>query len=367
MHADSLVRTEALEPGTLFAAVHERLSRLIPRFGVEDERHRVLGSYELICRESLALGVRSRPPEFSRLNADGTPIQLSLHLSAARDAPLQFIAEAGTPASTYGERVVISRERMSSIAELFGAAPELAALAELLEQMAPEREPALEVNRSGVYWLGVSFLPAGDPALTIYINSKWGSPEAQWERMRAFASWFGAHPGWRSIEEQLRPRMAPLGTAITIARGRRPSGRLYASAYGLSLGYYRSLFSGFCADGVVRFVEAAMEEDYAYPLRSAACSFELSEAGGITGAKFELCAHCAFADDAQAAARCSAWVRCEGYNATLYEDTVRVLTGGQPPSGGGAPGLHAYVGTGVRGGHAYATLYLNPGPPLRGQ
>lgn len=358
----------AAESGTLFDAVGERLSRLICRFGVEHERCRILEAYGLICRESLALEAHRRPPEFSRINADGTPIQFSLPLSASRASPLQFLGEAGAAGSTIRERIALSRERIHATAELFGASRELESLADLLERMAPQRDLALDTNRSGVYWIGVSFPTAGPPALTVYVNSKWGSDRAQWERIRIFSDWFGVSEPWRTIERQLQPRMAPLGVAITIASGRPATGRVYASAYGLPLDYYGSLFSGFGADTIEQFAEALLGEERRYPLRSAVCSFELDATSGISGAKFELCAHCAFANDAEAAEKISAWLRTQGFDAVLYSDSIGILTHGEPLASTKVPELHlhSYVGIGVRAKEIYASVYFNPGPPLRG-
>jgi hypothetical protein len=354
------------EPKTLFYAVGERLSRLIPRFGLEDERCRIFQTYRLICREALDFGVGRRPPEFSGINTDGTPIQLSLSFAARRPTSLQFVAEVGVPGSTNSDRIIVSRERMRAVAELCGATRELAAVQVLLEQMAPKHDPALDANRSGVFWIGVSFPPGDTPALTVYINSRWGSDRAQWERMDAFAAWYGMEEALHSIAPQLRPRMTPLGCAVTIARGRPATGRVYATAYGLPLEYYRSLFSDFCADAACQFAEELLGEDCRYPIRSTVCSFELSAATGVIGAKFELCAHCAFSSDSEAAQKCLAWLRNQRFDAELYWDTINILTPGHRLAVATPPVLHSYVGIGARSGQIYSSVYLNPGPPLRG-
>lgn len=355
----------ALASDTLFDAIGERLDRLIPRFGLEAERGRVRDAYGLICRESLALGLRERPPEFSRINVDGTPFQLSLALSPSRRSPLQFLGEVGTVAWSMGERMAASRERISALAELFGAAPELDLVTGLLERLAPAGHWALSQNCSGVYWLGVSFPPAGAPALTIYVNARWGSDSAQWERMRAFAAWFDGIEAWDSLEQRLRPHTAPLGTAITVAAGRPPTGRVYASAHRLPVGYYRSLLAGPCAEAAAQLVEAFKDKAGEHAIRPAVCSFEFRHEAGLIGAKFEICVHCALTSDAEAAARCLAWLLGEGADAGLYTSTVGILTGGRPLSSAGPLELHSYVGAGVHDGARYSSIYLNPGPPAR--
>jgi hypothetical protein len=142
---------------------------------------------------------------------------------------------------------------------------------------------------------------------------------------------------------------------------------VYASAYGLPLEYYRSLFSDLSADAVSQFAQALLGEECRYPLRSAVCSFELSAAGGVVGAKFELCAHCAFANDAEAFEKCLAWLRNRRFDVGLYSDTINFLTPGDRLEAVTPPGLHSYVGVGSRKGQLYSSIYLNPGPLLRGQ
>jgi hypothetical protein len=356
------VRSAVQQSGSLFDAIGERLSSLIHRFDVEKDRGLIQDAYSLLCRESLNQDTRSLPLEFSRINTDGTPIQFSLSLADTRPTPLQFLAEPGAPGSTIGQRISIGVDTMRALASLFGAADELAATDELRERMAPELNPKLNQDRSGVYWLGLSFPPGGAPALTTYINSKWGDDEERWDRTRAFAAWFGVEESWQRIEQRLRPSMAPLGTAITISRGRPPSGRMYTSAYGLPLEYFSSLLGGFCA----KFTEELLGEECAYPLRSAVCSYEVRKATGIVGSKFELCGHCAFSSDAEASAKVSDWLRKGNRYEALYSDTLQILQAGGALSAK-LPEVHAYVGVGVRGGEIYSSVYLNPGPPVRAE
>lgn len=250
---------------------------------------------------------------------------------------------------------------MCAVADLFGAGSALGKFGDLLERMAPGEDCDLDANRAGVYWIGVSFPPGQAPALTIYINARWGGREAQWERIFAFAQWFGLAGQWRALEQQLRSRMDPLGTAIMVSAGKPPAGRVYASAWGLPLDYYRSLLAAFREDEISHFAREVLGEKGAYPIPSAACSFELSAA-----AKFELCGHCVFASDAEAVERCSSWLQSRRCNATLYLDTINILTRGWTRIRAKPPEVHSCLGIGTRGWHPYSTLYLNPGPPLRG-
>ena len=100
-----------------------------------------------------------------------------------------------------------------------------------------------------------------------------------------------------------------------------------------------------------------------YPTRSAVFSVELP-AAQLAGAKFELCAHYAFAHNAEATSRisragCSVWVSMPALPSTLASHGA-----GCPLSASALPSLYAFVGVGVRKSETYASVYLNPGPAL---
>ncbi|MGH9614954.1 MAG: hypothetical protein ACRD4P_17965 [Bryobacteraceae bacterium] len=355
---------------TLFDAVHGRLLSLIPRFGLEKSAPVILDAYNLICGESLSLPVGKQRPEMCRINRDGTAIQFSLALSHSRPAPLQFLGEAGAPGLSYTERISRSLEAIHEVAGLLGARDELEAISDLLHRMTPRDESALPEHGPGAYWIGVSFQVAGAPALTIYVNSRLSSELGQWERMNAFTHYFGGLDTWRLIEPELRGRMSPLGMAVTVSPGRPASGRVYFSAYGLGFDYYRGLLlkandSEDRATLYDRYIDAMVGEDRRYPARSAVWSVEF-ETGRDSNIKFELCAHCAFSSDAEAATRCESWLVSQGFDAELYRDTAKLLTASRRLSNTTPPELHAYTGVGQRRGESYSTVYLNPGPFLAG-
>jgi hypothetical protein len=347
---------------TLYGALKDRLLALIPRFGVEQEQRRILACYDLIGRESLALEIRRRAPELSRINSDGTPFQFSLSLAPGRKAALQFLSEAGVPGSSMAERIAISVERIQALGEELDLIPELRSVCALLARVAPAGDRALLANPSGVYWIGLSFPPDHPPALTIYVNAKWGSELDQWKRMGAFAAQFGG-----TLPDEVRPHMTPLGMSLTLEHGIKASGRVYAAAYGLPVEYYRGLFLANCGPALAphfdAYVDATLGPDRQYPTRSSVCSLEFN-GGGQIGTKFELCAHCAFSSDAMAVARCDAWLRDQGMDSGLYRDTATLLAGARELPEDRRPELHSYSGVGVRRGRPYASIYLNPGPFL---
>jgi hypothetical protein len=355
-------------PQTLFHSVRERLLPLISRFGLDGSAPLILEAYGLICGESLSLPVGRQRPELCRINRDGTAIQFSLALSRSRAAALQFLGEAGAPGLAVAQRLARGREAIRSVANLVGAEGELEAISGFLDRVLPEDDAALEQNSAGACWIGVSFPPAGSVALTIYINARLDDERDARERVRTFVSFFGERDVWRRIEPQLCGRMKPLGAAVTLAADRPASGRVYFSAYGLPFDYYRGLLMHACSDQSCgelydRFTAAMLGDERHYPARSAVCSFEF-ELRRPPNVKFELCAHCAFSNDAEVATRCQGWLESEGLDAGVYTDAVHLMAAGRELDSTQLPELHAYVGIGLRRGEPYSTFYLNPGPVL---
>src|SRR2546430_2756349 len=65
-----------------------QLVAIIPRFGLDDQRDLIVAAFEMICSESLATATSGPPPDFSRINADGIPLQYSF-AAGAFETPLQ--------------------------------------------------------------------------------------------------------------------------------------------------------------------------------------------------------------------------------------------------------------------------------------
>lgn len=350
---------------TLFDVVQERLAELIPLFGYSHIAQRIQSAYALICRESLDIAPGAQRSEMCRLNRDGTAIQFSLALASGRIAPLQFLGEAGAPGSDDAARAVRSIETMEAVAALIGAVPEFSSVAGLLRQIAPDDPCSLLGRGSGVYWVGVSFSEALI-AMTVYINTRFGGDSEQWDRARVFASFFdvSAHGGdaWSRIEGEVRGTMTPLGCAVNVSAGHVPSGRLYLSSYGVPFDFYVNTLPKVAGepalrDTLDRYITSMIGVERHYPARSVACSFEFDGSARLN-TKFEFCPHCAYANDAETAIRSAAWLERVGMDAELYRHTTAILGGAL---GRETPGLHSFVGVGMRRGEPYYTFYLNPG------
>jgi hypothetical protein len=348
----------------LFDRVQSQLTELMGVFGLEDARP--LGQvYELICRGSLALPVGRTPPEFSRINNDGTPFQFCLTQANGTVPALQFLSEIGVPGSSMAERLSMTRDRLPMIAEVLGVGAALRCVEGLVDQIAPEGDRELLANASGVFWVGVGFAPGGAAGLKVYVNANWGRPEAQWRRLSGFVRHFGGLDRWRGFEDRLRAQMSPVGMAITLRAGAPPVGRVYLGAYGNPLDYYERLCVD-CCDGPVmretfdRYACSIVGDDRRYPTRSAVWSVAF-DGRPEPDCKLELCAHCAFDNDADAVRGCAGWLEGMGADSALYECMVRIVGGARPLGASSPPELHSYVGFGMRGGQPYSTVYLNPG------
>jgi hypothetical protein len=349
-------------PRTLFEGVRARLLRLVPRFGLSKRSGLILDSYDRICRESLWLTPGSQRPEGCRLNRDGTAIQFSLALSRGRAAALQFLGEAGAPALNDAARAAVGLRTISALSAMLDVETEAAELLNLLTEITPHHEDPLNGSGPGVYWIGVSFPQVGAPALTVYVNTRFGAEARAWERAQLAAAYAGADDSWDRVQAALRGKLAPLGVAFTVSAGRRTAVREYFSSYGLMWSDCRDTMvraSGQEQFGefLDRYMRIMMAGELRHPLRSAVCSFQF-EPDQTVNPKFEICAHCAYGSDGEAAARSRAWVESNGLDSGLYLDTIEMLGAGRRSS---PPELHAYMGAGMSRAEPYSTFYLNPG------
>jgi hypothetical protein len=347
-------------PMSLYDYVSAQLTALIPQFGLEEQRAHIMRTYEIICRESLAIPLGRRPPEFSRINADGTPFQLSLSLGSQRP-PLQFLSEAGVPGSSNAYRMMLSKERISALATLLHTNERIPEVYNLLERLAPARDPELLADSTGAFWIGASFSSEAKPKLRIYVNSKWGSEERRWERLNSFVSHFSGIDRWHKIEKVLAFRTKPLGMALTLGRGVSLSGRVYVSAYGNPLTYYEYLIQSAvneeCCSLFRNFTETFLGEERQYPTKSVVCSFGF-DSQTDPDFKFELCGHCIFTSDIQAKEKCLAWLKYLNLDLTTYLLVLEVLSEGRLRETNAD--LHCYVGFGLKHGEAYSSIYLKP-------
>ena len=351
----------------LFDQIWGQVERLIPVFGVSRQASDVLASFEALCAESLDIDIRHCAPELSRINADGTPFQFCLSLNPDRPAALQFLGEAGRPGASMEERRRAGFTCLERLARACEVVEEVERITPILSELAPQH-PDLLADASGIFWFALSFSPDAPPSLTVYVNGQWGPEAARWQRVDRIAACFDSATEWHRVKSVAPPGLSPLGFALTVRPKRAPTGRIYLRAFGEPLRAYHRLFLACdatreAAEAVDEFGQHMLRDDVIYPTRSAVFSLELPARATI-GAKLEFCAHCAFAHDAEAAARISSWLRQLGVNEQPYHAVVSTLSLGRPLSDCALPSLHAYVGIGTHGSHHYGSIYLNPGPAL---
>jgi len=227
--------------------------------------------------------------------------------------------------------------------------------------MAPATDVDLLADPGGAYWVGAAFSAAREPHLRIYVNARWGKEQDRWIRLSRFAEHFGESAQWADVADRLAPDLQPLGTAITLHGDRPPAGRIYLSAYGKHMPFYEELAEAYGGPDFKRqlrsFGKCVLGDDYVYPTQTAVCSFGIGDSPTLDF-KFELCAHCLFRSDAEAAARLRTWFEVAQLDATDYWGMLDILSDGHLSAT--APVLHRYVGMGLRRGAPYATLYLKP-------
>ncbi len=363
----------AIEVGARARSLHERVGRqldaLATELGLGSQRHALARAHELLCAQSGAYPAGGRPPRRSALNADGTPVQLSLTLGT--DAPsVQVLSDVGAPELVGRQRVDAAQACLQELAGLLGAERGLARIAPLLERAAPANDPRLLAEHFGALWIGIGFAPRRSPTLKVYVNARWGDERERWGRLEELAEGLGVREQWRDARELLRGELEPLGLALGVRAAAPTAGetavaaRIYLSGYGKRWERLEalagSLADGAFASGVRRWARALLQDDYRYPSRSVVVSLGVRD-GALADTKVELCGHCAFDSDRQARARCEWWLQGDRRAGAAFRWVVDLLSEGHLSDAGTT--LHAYVGVGSEGERSF---YFNPALP-RGQ
>jgi hypothetical protein len=341
------------------ASLAERVARMLERFGIEGRRAEILGCLDLVCGESLRAGAGR-----SSLNADGTPLQLALSLAAGRPACFEFVGEVFAPeAEAYEARRRVAINCMREVSDTIGVRPELGAVGPRLEALAGTGQVGDGEDPAGAFWLGASFPPSDDAAMTVYANVRRGSEADRWKRLAAFVGGIG-NADWSSLLAIVETGgLSPLGAGVHLRAGRGARARLYFRSYGLRPSEHRRIFdragSGAEFDRALEvFFEELLGEERSRPTRSMVVSFGCDAEGPLVP-KLELCAHCAWKTDAEATLRCQGWLRRIGIDSGLYRDALGIVTDGRE-----APHTtmtHVFVGLGMKPEGPYASIYLNPG------
>lgn len=343
-----------------YAYVGSQIAELIERFNLHASRSQIMQTYEDICRDSLAFSRDTRPPNHSRINHDGTPLQYAVTIGSSHQT-LQFLSEAGSPGIMGAERMRVNRDCFTTVAQRLHAHKSLSTAIPLLNAMAPETDIDLLADPGGAYWIGVAFTVMQKPHLRVYINARWGKEQDRWKRLSQFASHFDQSIQWRDIATPLKPDMHPLGTAITFNGDKFPSGRIYLSAYGKRMPFYEELAKKYGGADFMHqlrtFGKYMLDDDYVYPTQTAVCSFGF-DGDSKLNFKFELCAHCLFSSDVEASTRLRSWFEIANLHAADYWDVLDLLSEGNLSDKD--LDLHCYVGVGLRRGAPYTTIYLKP-------
>lgn len=346
-------------PGTSFYDyVGGQISTIIPRFGLEQSRARIMEAYALICGSSLGYPADQRPHGFSRINYDGTPFQFAVTPGVPTPA-LRFLSEAAASVASGAERLRLSRDCIKKISRILHTDAALLGVSNLLDEIAPAGDSKLVADHAGAIWIGVNFASCQDPQLIIYVNAKWAKVDDAWKRLRRFTSYFGRDEEWQQIEAAVASDMQPLGFALTLSAASPPEGRVYLSSYGKLITWYEELVVSTNAfkPSLRRYAEIVLGEDRFYPLPTAVCSFGFS-ARADWDFKFEVCGHCIFPSDVEAAQRLRAWLESAEINETSYLEALEIVSEGCLNSA--ASVVHSYVGVGWKGANTYSTVYLKP-------
>jgi len=353
----TLGRTAAYGEPSLHDRLGRQLDELAGAVGLAEQRSLLSRACELLCAAAGAYPAGGRPLRRSALNADGTPVQLSMMLRE-KLVSVQILSDAVAPELSGQERILAGRACADELAGVFGARRELSGVATQLEAIAPAQDPTLLADSAGALWVGAGFAPGLDPTLKLYVNARWGEADGRWERLERFAAALGALEGWERARGLVEDDLSPLGVALGARAGNPVVGRIYLGGYGRSWDRLAAL-AGACSGGafasrVHRCARELLAAEYPYPSRSVVLSLGVGE-GRLADVKVELCGHCAFDSDRQARERCGRWLADDRDASAVYGRVVSILSDG--PLSDARATLHSYVGVDSSGGRSF---YFNP-------
>lgn len=345
---------------TAFDHVAGQLDAIVPAFDLGAQAVEVRAVYAAMCHNALDFPLGGRPAAPSRLNEDGMPLQLATSVGDA-PAALRFVIDPAPLNAAGRPRMSAGLDAMRAAAELIGAQAEFASLASVLAELAPD-DPALLADPAGAFWIGAAFAPAARPCLRVYVNGAWGSPTAQRDRLRRFASYFHHAQAWDGLTTHLPAALAPLGLALTFAPGGQARGTIYLRAFGLRLSDYVALARAASGDANAERIRALgsrlLGHDVAYPTASAVLSFRFGPKPGLI-TELEFCAHCLYANDAVAQSELLHVFAASHLDSAPYHALARAVAS-PASSRRAAPRLHSFVGADAKSlGPAY-TVYMKP-------
>ncbi len=360
------------EEGTLGGVIRSQLVNLLPAFGLVPHREGILGLFDLLTAESLAIPLDTPIPPFSRINNDGVPFEFSVSLGGETgEGGLRFLTEVGVPGTSLPSRLNLTCLRLNQVLDHLGLKGAGRELDQAIRLLFPPDPAALKGWRGGM-WVAARCLRDGRIGLRVYADASGGEEPERWGRLGRLLAHLGNKEGLNALRELapiLTPGAYPLGIALdAVPRGvgriklylrtrPRPSldfvrSALDAAGHGTDLPLFLS------------WLYALRPADPAAPLPGLVVSLELPEGPGKgVDIKVDACAHCLFKDDREAGDACQRAALRWSVDLGPYHAVLEELAGKAPD--GSRLVHHAFVGAGFAHGKApRLDIYLKPSHPL---
>lgn len=326
-----------------------------------DEAARFWQIFDLLTRESLNFDPSESVNRFSGICRDGTPWQFCAVIGPV-SVPIRFLTEVGCPESPLRQRTALTLTRMAEIFDLIGA-PGCEKTAEVLAGLTPQDDRHI----AGL-WVGVAAGAAAQPRLRLYANNGWGDTSERWLRLIGALRLLNAGQFGASLQPLLPllvPAFSPVGFAVTVPAYPLLC-KLYLRPIGIRWSAIRELARATMAtraDGLLAAIEDGLTRPLeALPDRAMVVSVAGSACGGSLDLKLDLCGHCMFHDDVEAAVAIERLSLSLGLDASPYRALIEDI--GESVA---LPGnLVAFVGVGRNAtGADRINVYLTPAHSAR--
>ncbi|MDD4051727.1 MAG: hypothetical protein PHR28_07515 [candidate division Zixibacteria bacterium] len=303
----------------------------------------------------------------SRLNGDGTPLQVVVSAGSA-GCGLGFIVDPVEAGATVSTRVFETGRVLARIcaADTAEATVILEHYRRVSSVLLPQEVSELDGLDGGGVWVAVRLMPAGGTYVSAYFNGAWGDDTHKAERQLRLLSDFSCPRARRrlvSLQSFLASFSKPLGQAVSIGGTRNGIAKFYFRTFDPSLRNIAELYAGVgMKSGYAdfeAFTEAILPPFPAYPDPAIVFSLEFDlDADRLHGLKVDACAHCLPHGDDSYVTRWTALMRRFGFDTEDYHRAIRIVAKGDITSDALC---HAFMGVGhdLDGGRRL-NAYLKP-------
>jgi hypothetical protein len=346
---------------TLYTQIHQHLLNLIQAYVLTEQKSTILGLFDLLAKESLAINAVDLTSNWSTINNNGVPFQLVVS-SGQKEAGLRFLTEVAAGTLPY-EQINLSYQRLQEIcrALTLDSFPLIQSMGDML---LPQDSQTLASLQAGTIWIGLGFAQQAKPRISVYYEGRWNSLEARWLRLFQLLvkqKCYRAAEQLRSLLHLANSFSQPLGVAIDIDQRGLKVIKLYFRTFRSATTELAQLLTdaGFPQhQGVPADLAQTLFQATEFPPQAIVYYLAIAPAADqIAAIKIDVCSHCVALPDAELSQRWITLANRLDIDVSDYAialDELSVISEANQS-------CHAFLGVGVdTSNHIKLNAYLRP-------